>query len=198
MDAFEQEQQQCFDEAALEDWLRRRGGQPWFEGIVLKCLQKFPRLNEFQVTAVILKLRDEDAILQEEAHAKKNGADFDIAEELRAARHTGYCHRCSSALEDWLRSRGDQPWFEGRRKALVAECLQRFPRIRRFDVVGVIWELMVTGVILHEENTERLRLFQPTRSREESREELDRRMKALEEQLNGTWTGPANNKEIHG
>jgi hypothetical protein len=76
MNSIEREQQQCFDEAALEDWLRSRGGQPWFEGIVLECLQKFPRLNEFQVTAVILKLRDEDTMLQEEAR-------LSLGEELR-------------------------------------------------------------------------------------------------------------------
>ena len=102
-------------------------------------------------------------------------------------------HQCcdAGAVEIWLRSRGNQPWFEGRYAALVAECLQRFPGIRRFDVVGAIWKLMVTGVILHEENTERLRLFQPNTS-------LEERAKILQEQLNGTWTRPTKDKELHG
>ena len=70
------EQQVCFDEAALEDWLRSRGGQPWFEGIVLECIERFPRLDRFQVTAVILKLRDEDSAKRETEQIRQYGVDF--------------------------------------------------------------------------------------------------------------------------
>ena len=70
------EQQRCFDEAALEDWLRSRGGQPWFEGIVLECIERFPRLDRFQVTAVILKLRDEDSAKREAEQIRQYGVDF--------------------------------------------------------------------------------------------------------------------------
>ena len=53
------EQQVCFERGALESWLRSRGGKPWFEGIVLECIERFPALDRFQVSAVIYKLRDE-------------------------------------------------------------------------------------------------------------------------------------------
>ena len=46
---------------ALESWLRSRGGQPWFEGIVLECIERFPELDRFQVSEVIYKLRDEQS-----------------------------------------------------------------------------------------------------------------------------------------
>ena len=72
------EQQVCFDEVALEDWLRSRGGQPWFEGIVLECIERFPRLDRFQVTAVILKLRDEDSVVREAQQAKELIERFDV------------------------------------------------------------------------------------------------------------------------
>jgi len=74
------EQQVCSDEAALEDWLRSRGGRPWFEGIVLECVERFPRLDRFQVTVVILKLRDENsaelAAEQSREWIKRFGVDF--------------------------------------------------------------------------------------------------------------------------
>jgi hypothetical protein len=74
------EQQASPDGAALEDWLRSRGGQPWFEGIVLECVERFPRLDRFQVTAVILKLRDENsaelAAEQSREWIKQFGVDF--------------------------------------------------------------------------------------------------------------------------
>jgi hypothetical protein len=83
------EQQLCLDQAALEDWLRGRGGQPWFEGVVLECIERFPRLDRFQVTEVILKLRDE-ACVQNAAEAsgdsiRRYGVDFDAMsdQELR-------------------------------------------------------------------------------------------------------------------
>jgi hypothetical protein len=38
----EREKQVRADEAALEEWLRSRGGQPWFDGIVMQCVARFP------------------------------------------------------------------------------------------------------------------------------------------------------------
>ncbi len=60
----EHEKQVRADQAFLRSWLRSRGGQPWFDGIVMECLERFPRLDRFQVSAVIYALRDEDSALQ--------------------------------------------------------------------------------------------------------------------------------------
>jgi hypothetical protein len=68
------------DEAALEAWLRSRGGQPWFEGIVMECVERFPGLDRFQVSAVIYKLGNESAALleKERAEASVREHGFDI------------------------------------------------------------------------------------------------------------------------
>jgi hypothetical protein len=77
----EHEKQVRADEAALEAWLRTHGGQPWFDGIVLECIKRFPRLDQFQVSAVIYRLRDEAGVLLEkeraEASVREHGFDVD-------------------------------------------------------------------------------------------------------------------------
>jgi hypothetical protein len=76
----EREEQVRADEAALEAWLRARGGQPWFEGIVMECVERFPGLDRFQVSAVIYKLGNESAALleKERAEASVREHGFDI------------------------------------------------------------------------------------------------------------------------
>ena len=86
----EREKRVCADEAALEAWLRSRGGKPWFEGIIGECLERFPGLDRFQVSAVIYKLRDEDGALLEKKRAeesiREHGFDFEELsdEEIKA------------------------------------------------------------------------------------------------------------------
>lgn len=74
----EREKQVQADEAELEAWLRSRGGKPWMEGIVPECLSRFPRLDRFQVSAVIYKLRDEDSAAIEKASAEQSVERFGI------------------------------------------------------------------------------------------------------------------------
>ena len=81
----EREKQVRTDEAALEAWLRSRGGQPWFDEIVMECIERFPRLDRFQVSAVIYKLREEASALDKRAAAeqsiKEHGFDIDELSE---------------------------------------------------------------------------------------------------------------------
>jgi hypothetical protein len=86
----EREKQMRADEAELEVWLRARGGQPWFEGIVMECVERFPRLDRFQVSAVIYKLRDEQSARDAQQYAEESVRRFGVdlsklsVEELRA------------------------------------------------------------------------------------------------------------------
>src|SRR5437879_1601401 len=76
----ERAKQVSADEAALEEWLRSRGGKPWFDGIIGECLERFPGLDRFQVSAAIYKLSDEDSASIEKADAEESverfGADL--------------------------------------------------------------------------------------------------------------------------
>jgi hypothetical protein len=94
----DREEQVRADEAALEAWLRSRGGTPWFDGIVMECVERFPALDRFQVSAVIYKLGDEASALEEERASeesiRKFGFDFEklsdceIEAILRAAQES--------------------------------------------------------------------------------------------------------------
>jgi hypothetical protein len=76
----EREKQAPARKAALKEWLHARGGQPWFEGIVLECVERFPGLDRFQVTEVICELRDEAWARDEQEGAEESirrfGVDF--------------------------------------------------------------------------------------------------------------------------
>jgi hypothetical protein len=79
----EQEKQARTDMEELEAWLRDRGGKPWFDGIVSECLERFPRLDRFQVSEVIYKLRDEDSkLIEEEATEKPRHGESEGEKEV--------------------------------------------------------------------------------------------------------------------
>jgi hypothetical protein len=73
------------EEAALEAWLRGRGGQPWADGIVMECVDRFSALDRFQVSVVIYRLRDEAGALDKKKAAeesiREHGFDFEELSE---------------------------------------------------------------------------------------------------------------------
>jgi hypothetical protein len=104
----EREKQVHADEAALEAWLRSRGGQPWFEGIVMKCVERFPGLDRFQVSAVIYKLGAESAASQQKERAeesiKRRGFDIGKLSEKELDEFLGaYSSSPEAAGEVWER-----------------------------------------------------------------------------------------------
>ena len=102
------------DEAALEAWLRNRGGQPWFDGIVMECVDRFPGLDRFQVSAVIYELRDEAGALmwKEMAEESVRKFGFDIhnlsERELDTIREAGVGPEAVAVWERLKRRHGNQ------------------------------------------------------------------------------------------